>query len=159
VKIRLLDLAERDLADGARFYEAQQPGLGGYFLDALFSDIDALVLYAGVHVKKSGQHRTLSHRFPYAIYYLLLDSRRRGSRLRCARLPPRPKVDRETPRARLKPRGREPSRQRASGILRLCFRRPETQSTNNKTRPVPARPASLQSGPTDIHQAEIPGIE
>ena len=69
MKIRLLTLAERDLADGARFYEAQRPGLGVYFLDGLFSDIDALSLYAGVHLKQHGLHRALSRRFPYAIYY------------------------------------------------------------------------------------------
>ena len=69
MRIRLLDFAERDLADGARFYERQQAGLGDYFLDSLFSDIDGLLLYAGVHVKRFGLHRALSHRFPFAIYY------------------------------------------------------------------------------------------
>ena len=44
MKIRLLEFAERDLADGARFYERQQAGLGEYFLDSLFSDIDGLLL-------------------------------------------------------------------------------------------------------------------
>jgi plasmid stabilization system protein ParE len=43
--------------------------LGGYFLDSLFSDIDALLLYAGVHQKVFGYHRALAKRFPYAIYY------------------------------------------------------------------------------------------
>ena len=44
-------------------------GLGGYFLDALFSDIDSLALHAGVHRKVFGFHRLLSRRFPWAIYY------------------------------------------------------------------------------------------
>ena len=43
--------------------------MGAYFLDSLFSDIDALLLYAGIHPKVFGYHRTLSRRFPYAIYY------------------------------------------------------------------------------------------
>lgn len=68
MKIRLLDLAERDLADGARFYQRQQAGLGDYFLDSLFSDIDGLLLYAGVHGKRFGLFRALSRRFPFAIY-------------------------------------------------------------------------------------------
>ena len=40
-----------------------------YFLDSLFSDIDSLALYAGIHRKVFGHHRLLSKRFPYAIYY------------------------------------------------------------------------------------------
>ncbi|PIT75990.1 type II toxin-antitoxin system RelE/ParE family toxin [Limnohabitans sp. JirII-31] len=69
MKIRLLSLAIDDLRAGSRFYESQQTGLGDYFLDALFSDIDSLLLYASVHQKVFGYHRTLSKRFPYAIYY------------------------------------------------------------------------------------------
>ncbi|HEU0186557.1 MAG TPA: type II toxin-antitoxin system RelE/ParE family toxin [Gallionellaceae bacterium] len=51
------------------FYEQQQEGLGAYFLDSLFSDIDGLLLYAGIHQQFSGYFRALSKRFPYAIYY------------------------------------------------------------------------------------------
>jgi hypothetical protein len=35
--------------DGFRFYEAQDEGLGDYFLNSIFSDIDSLQLYAGIH--------------------------------------------------------------------------------------------------------------
>lgn len=42
MKVRILDEAQEDLVDGFRFYEGQSPGLGGYFLDSLFSDIDSL---------------------------------------------------------------------------------------------------------------------
>lgn len=69
MRIRLLSLAFDDLDAGRRFYERQQAGLGDYFLDSLFSDIDSLLLYAGIHQKVFGYHRTLSRRFPYAIYY------------------------------------------------------------------------------------------
>jgi hypothetical protein len=44
-------------------------GVGDYFQDCLFSDIDSLVLYAGIHRQVFGFHRLLSKRFPYAIYY------------------------------------------------------------------------------------------
>ena len=47
----------------------QGEGLGEYFFDSLFSDIDSLVLYAGIHPKVFGYHRLLSRRFPYAVYY------------------------------------------------------------------------------------------
>lgn len=47
-----------------------RPGLGQYFLDSLFSDVDALALYAGAQPKPlPGLHRSLSKRFPFAIYY------------------------------------------------------------------------------------------
>ena len=69
MKLRLLTSAFNDLAVGRDFYERQGEGLGGYFLDSLFSDIDSLLLYAGIHRKVLGFHRLLSKRFPYAIYY------------------------------------------------------------------------------------------
>lgn len=70
MKLRILNAASQDLIEGYRFYEKQQGGLGGYFLDALYSDIDSLLLYAGIHAVFYRQyHRALSKRFPFAIYY------------------------------------------------------------------------------------------
>ena len=52
------------------FYERQAPGVGTYFLDSLFADIDSLVLYAGIPPKPDGRfYRALAKRFPYAVYY------------------------------------------------------------------------------------------
>jgi hypothetical protein len=69
LSIRLLSIAVDDIESGRSFYERQQAGLGDYFLDSLFSDIDSLLLYAGIHRKVFGYSRTLSRRFPYATYY------------------------------------------------------------------------------------------
>jgi len=70
VGLRIGASAERDLLIGFAFYESQAIGLGQYFLDSLISDIDALALYAGMHPKPlAGLHRSLSKRFPFAIYY------------------------------------------------------------------------------------------
>jgi hypothetical protein len=69
MNIRILASAVKDLARGYEFYEKHQRGLGSYFLDSLFSDIDALRLYGGIHPMKFGYHRALSKRFPFAIYY------------------------------------------------------------------------------------------
>jgi len=71
MKIEVLSLAIQDIEAGQQFYEQQQEGLGTYFQDALFSDIDALLLYAGIHQQFFGYYRALSKRFPYAIYYRL----------------------------------------------------------------------------------------
>jgi len=51
------------------FMKKLSKGLGSYFIDTLFSDIDSLQLYGGVHQKHFGYHRMLSKRFPFAIYY------------------------------------------------------------------------------------------
>jgi plasmid stabilization system protein ParE len=69
MNLRILDSARKDLAEGRDFYERQGEGLGRCFLDSLFSDIDSLVLYAGIHRKFFGFHRLLSKRFPHGIYY------------------------------------------------------------------------------------------
>jgi len=69
MKIVILPSACDDLADGFRFYESQEKGLGSYFLESLFSDIDSLRLYAGIHRIVFANHRLLSKRFPYAVYY------------------------------------------------------------------------------------------
>ena len=47
MKIRILSPAEEDLEEGYRFYELQSPGLGSYFLDSLYSDIDSLSILRG----------------------------------------------------------------------------------------------------------------
>jgi plasmid stabilization system protein ParE len=73
VKIRILTSARNDLAAGRDFYDRQAEGVGDYFMDSLFSDIDSLSLHAGVHRKVFGFHRLLSKRFPWAIYYRLLE--------------------------------------------------------------------------------------
>ena len=44
--IKIQPAALADLANGYRFYEATEAGLGGYFL-ALYSDIDSLQIHAG----------------------------------------------------------------------------------------------------------------
>lgn len=70
MKIRILDSASNDLISGARFYEQQEHGLGEYFLDSLFADIDSLALYAGIHVLFfKHYYRLLAKRFPFAVYY------------------------------------------------------------------------------------------
>lgn len=85
--------AREDLLAGYRFYERQSEGIGRYFLDSLYSDIESLALSAGVQpVFFDRYHRMLCRRFPFAIYYrvygeevlvyAVLDCRRRPAVLR-----------------------------------------------------------------------------
>ena len=69
MRVGILDAAERDLEQGYHFYERQSPGLGSYFLDSLYSDIDSLSYFGGIHRVVFGYHRLLSKRFPFAVYY------------------------------------------------------------------------------------------
>ncbi len=73
MKVEILDEAQQDLIDGFRFYEKQSDGIGDYFLDSLFSDIDSLQIYAGIHAVHASYRRLLSKRFPFAIYYRIED--------------------------------------------------------------------------------------
>jgi hypothetical protein len=69
MKIQIIGQAEDDLVDGYNFYDAQAPGLGTYFLNCIYSDIESLALYAGIHrVVHKNYRRMLSERFPFAIY-------------------------------------------------------------------------------------------
>lgn len=71
MNVRILAEAEDDLICGFRFYEAQATGLGSYFIDSLYSDIDSLRFFGGIHpIVSDGYFRLLSKRFPFAVYYL-----------------------------------------------------------------------------------------
>ena len=73
MKLRLLRSAIEDLAEGRSFYNLQQPGIGDYFFESLFSDIESIAPKAGIYTLHFGFHRALAARFPYAIYYRILD--------------------------------------------------------------------------------------
>ena len=93
MRIQILASAIDDLADGRDFYDLQERGVGDYFQDCLFLDIDSLLIHAGMHRSIFGYHRLLSRRFPYAVYYRVeqpdlvtvhrvLDCRRDPARIR-----------------------------------------------------------------------------
>ena len=69
MRIQILPAAQEDLVAGYGFYESQAAGLGNYFRDSLLADVDLLATNGGVHAKVFGYHRSLSKRFPFAIYY------------------------------------------------------------------------------------------
>lgn len=69
MRVEILDEAGQDPVDGFEFYDRQSRGLGEYFLDSVFADIESLRLYAGIHSVHFGYHRLLAKRFPFAVYY------------------------------------------------------------------------------------------
>ena len=93
MKLRVVDGAQDDLIAGFNFYEAREQGIGDHFLACLYSDVESLRIFGAIHrrVYKNLQ-RSLSKRFPFAIYYTvendsvivraILDCRRNPSWIR-----------------------------------------------------------------------------
>ncbi len=54
MRIKILSTAEDDLEESHRFYESQTDGLGTYFLDTLYSDIDSQAYFAGDAPRSAG---------------------------------------------------------------------------------------------------------
>jgi hypothetical protein len=76
VKVEILESARRDLVDGFYFYEKQADGIGSYFLESMYSDIDSLRDNAGIHPVLFGEyHRLLAARFPFAVYYKVTEDK------------------------------------------------------------------------------------
>ena len=74
MKVEILESARRDLVDGFYFYEKQADGIGTYFLESIYSDIDSLGDNAGIHPVYFGEyHRLLAARFPFAVYYKVME--------------------------------------------------------------------------------------
>ena len=71
-EVVVLDEASEDINDGVSFYEEKEEWLGDYFFDSIISDLESLRIYAGIHSKHFTSHRMMSKRFPFAIYYDLL---------------------------------------------------------------------------------------
>jgi len=72
--VTLTELAQEDLKSTEVFYEKQAKGVGEYFRDSIITDLDSLIFYGGIHQKYFGYYRMLAKRFPYAIYYDVIDN-------------------------------------------------------------------------------------
>jgi hypothetical protein len=70
-EVLVLKDAETDLEKGKEFYDKRESGVGDYFWDSLLSDIESLVIFAGIHKKEFNFHCMFTKRFPYAIYYYI----------------------------------------------------------------------------------------
>ena len=61
MRITILPAANEDLINGYYFYEQQEAGIGSYFLNSLYADIESLILYQGIHpILFGAYHRMLS---------------------------------------------------------------------------------------------------
>ncbi|MBW2153765.1 MAG: hypothetical protein JRH18_19115 [Deltaproteobacteria bacterium] len=62
MRIKILESAKEDLKEGFHFYEPQEKGVGSYFLESLFSGIEYLRLYAGIHGIHFGKYYRIRKR-------------------------------------------------------------------------------------------------
>ncbi|MBM3883340.1 MAG: type II toxin-antitoxin system RelE/ParE family toxin [Verrucomicrobia bacterium] len=67
---RLLSIADAELAEAARWYETQAPGLGQEFLDEFEAVMDRIMRFPEAWRRIGTRHRRcLLRRFPYAVLY------------------------------------------------------------------------------------------
>ena len=72
IRVEISEDAQADLNEGFLFYEAQELGLGDYFIACLRADIEGLKISGGAHrVVYADYHRLLSKVFPCGVFYTL----------------------------------------------------------------------------------------
>ena len=70
MQLKISEEAVQDLNEGFLFYEAQETGLGDYFVSSLRSDIERLKFSAKIHrIIYKDYYRLLSRVFPFGIFY------------------------------------------------------------------------------------------
>ena len=74
MKVRLLDVAQVELGDAWRWYEAQVPGLGSRFLREVRDARNMILSHPEAwHSLGDGVRRCRLKRFPYGLIYAVLD--------------------------------------------------------------------------------------
>ena len=71
--VYIMEEAVEDLNESRSFYDLQEIGVGDYFWDCLIADIESLIIYAGIHRKRLDFYQMFARRFPYAIYYEVVE--------------------------------------------------------------------------------------
>lgn len=72
-RVVALEPVSDDLNSGKNFYDQIEPGVGDFFWDSLMADLRSLKIYAGVHMQEQGLYRMPAKRFPYQVYYLIVE--------------------------------------------------------------------------------------
>jgi toxin ParE1/3/4 len=70
MRYRLLSIADAELAEAAKWYEAQAPGLGQEFLNEFEAVMQRIMRFPDAWTRIGERHRRcLFRRFPYAVLY------------------------------------------------------------------------------------------
>jgi plasmid stabilization system protein ParE len=72
--LEISELASREILDAKEYYNLQQPGLGDRFFELIRESMDHLIVSPRLYPQVSPDlRRIILHKFPYSIYYALLD--------------------------------------------------------------------------------------
>ena len=68
------ELAQTELEDARAYYNLQQNSLGERFKEHIKENVDGIALFPRLYPKVTDElHRVVVHKFPYSIFYILLD--------------------------------------------------------------------------------------
>lgn len=74
MRIEILDPAKDGLIECYIFYESLEAGVGDYFLESIYGDIDKLSFTAASHpIYDPPYYQMLANKFPFTIYYRVED--------------------------------------------------------------------------------------
>jgi plasmid stabilization system protein ParE len=72
IDVRFRPEAEQDLAEAARWYEEQRPGLGQEFLDEVLATFSTIAERPLASAAVYGSlRRAFLHRFPFGVFYVV----------------------------------------------------------------------------------------
>lgn len=75
MKVRLLDVAQKELDDAIEYYNVESPGLGDQFLIEVLAGFDRIKQFPHAwHPYTENTRRCQTRRFPYGITYQILES-------------------------------------------------------------------------------------
>ena len=72
-RVVVLAEAAADLEEARAFYEARETGVGDYWVTSLLEDIESLARFHGMDRRQYGCFRRWGNRFPFGIYYLVVE--------------------------------------------------------------------------------------
>lgn len=65
----ILSKAAEDIEEARDFYDAQEDGIGNYFVQAITDDLLKLREFSGIHSQHFGFYRMIGTPFRFGIYY------------------------------------------------------------------------------------------
>lgn len=67
--VKILASGHEDIVEGKSFYDSQQEGLGQYFADYIYCELESLSFLGGMHVRFMDYYKMVLRKFPYSVYY------------------------------------------------------------------------------------------
>ncbi len=74
MKLEFSELAKLEIEDARDYYNLQQEDLGERFKEHIKESVDSIAQFPLLYPKVTDElHRVVVHKFPYSIFYILLD--------------------------------------------------------------------------------------